>query len=208
MHITGVEIKPEREPHLRKWCDEVRIGDYIDQIRELVDVGAGQMVRIACMGEPSRFDLGIGNPWFKGLVNKPRSNVEEHVVEAAMPPVLLEHMPAVFLLHTLNAFTRSAEGRSVWRAYPPIATYVLPGTVSFDGTSSVASDCYAASLWLRGYQGDTTRYLVEAEAEDYNRAHGIVDRKGRPYRCWRWGFRIDGNRRIPVPPGSEEPSDE
>lgn len=178
VEITGVEICEARREHLRKWCDRVEICDWrpesLNQLREYRWSG----------------DLAMGNPHFSALVSDDPTE--------SMPAVFLRHAHAVLLYHTRNAFLRSKPGRDVWRAYPPARVFMIPGTVSHDGTSSVASDCYQASLWLRGFEGETVVQLLDAEPEEANLAAGIVKRNGEPYRCWRWA----------VPPGSEEPSDD
>ena len=168
--ITGVEICEARRQHLRKWCDRVEIGDWLD-----------------CRWSG---DFALGNPHFTALVAD-----DPH---ESMPAVLLRCAHAVLLYHTRNAFLRSKPGRDAWRAYPPARVFMIPGTVSHDGTSSVASDCYQASLWLRGFEGETVVQLLDAEPEEANLAAGIVKRNGEPYRCWRWT----------VPPGSEDPSED
>jgi SAM-dependent methyltransferase len=176
--ITGVEICEARREHLRKWCDRVAIRDWFDFLRD--------------HHELPQFDLVVGNPHFSALVS------DDGDPDASMPAVCLQHASAVLLYHTRNAFLRSKPGRDAWRAYPPARVFMIPGTVSHDGTSSVASDCYQASLWLRGFEGETVVQLLDAEPEEANLAAGIVKRNGEPYRCWRWT----------VPPGSEEPSED
>lgn len=173
VEITGVEICEARREHLRKWCDRVIIDDWR-------------------ASHGLSHDLAMGNPHFSALVS------DDGDPDESMPAVLLRRAPAVLLYHTRNAFLRSKPGRDVWRTYPPARVFMIPGTVSHDGTSSVASDCYQASLWLRGFEGETVVQLLDAEPEEANLAAGIVKRNGKPYRCWRWT----------VPPGSEEPSED
>ena len=118
-----------------------------------------------------------------------------------MPAVLLRRAPQVLLLHPLNVFVRGPDGRATRRAYPPAVTWLVPGTVSFDGTSNVASDCYAASLWRRGHKGPTITKMLTADPLDVNARIGMRKGKngdGDPYACWRWRG---------LPPGSEEPGD-
>ena len=183
VHITGVELCEARGPHLRKWCDDVYIGDW----RKLLHVA--RMNEVGPLAEGRWLDLIVTNPDFKLIMNE---NPHE-----SLPAVLLRHAPAVLMLHTMNAFVRNDEARRVWREYTPAAQWIVPGTVSFDGTSSVASDCYAASLWLRGHEGPTAVRMLDAEPEDFNRDSGMLKSNGEPYKCWRWR----------VPPGSEEPSE-
>lgn len=173
VHITGIEICEARREHLRKWCDNAVIGDERNAI---------------ALGD---FDVAIGNPHFTALVGKDGP-------AESMPARLLEHCKAVLLYHTRNEFVRSETGRAVWRAYPPAHVFVVPGTVSHDGTSAVASDCYQVSLWRRGHTGPTTEQLLDVEPKAKNLVAGIVKRGGEPYSCWRWT----------VPPGSEEPSED
>lgn len=169
--LTGVEIFEARREHLRKWCDNVVIDDWR-----------------ASYG--LTHDIVVGNPHFSALAG---GDPDE-----SMPAVLLRRAPSVLLYHTRNAFVRSEAGRAVWRAYPPAHVFVVPGTVSHDGTSAVASDCYQVSLWLRGHTGPTTEQLLDVEPKAENLAAGIVKRNGEPYSCWRWT----------VPPGSEEPCED
>jgi len=178
--------------HGLKWCDEWITRDWLDALRD--------------HHELPRFDVAMGNPHFSALVGKrdrEPSEVADMLADPndpalSMPAVLLEHAPAVLLYHTRNAFVRSEPGRAVWRAYPPARVFVVPGTVSHDGTSSVASDCYQATLWIRGHRGPTIEQLLDVEPKAANRAAGILKRNGEPYSCWRWV----------VPPGSEEPSED
>jgi hypothetical protein len=174
VHITGVELFEPRRAVLEKWCDEVVIGDWHPD---------GCVYR-----RPTIFDLVIGNPHFTALTHEDP--------EQSMPAVLLRHAPAVLLYHSVNTFQRGVPGRAVYRATRPAAKWLVPGTVSHDGTSSVASDCYQVTLWLRGHDGPCSEYLLDVEPEDANRDAGILKRGGAPYKCWRWT----------VPPGSEDPS--
>ena len=183
MHITGVEIFAAREAHLRKWCDEIAMDDWQFAVQQGHFVGG-----LTHHG----WDIAIGNPHFTALA--PSLDPSE-----SMPAILLDRAPAVMLYHTVNAFQRGDKGRAVARALPPVARWLVPGTVAHGGTSEVASDCYALSLWLRGHEGPTELHMLEVEAEDVNRRDGLLKRDGQPYRCWRWRD---------VPPGSEEPSEE
>ena len=174
VHITGVELNPDRQRHLYKWCDVVVIGDS------------------AATYTNGAWDLAISNPRFTALA--PTEDPAD-----SLPAQLLAVCTAVLLYHSVNAFQRGPNGRAAARAYPPVARWLVPGTVSHDGTSSVASDCYALSLWMKGHTGPTQSILLNVDPEDANRAAGLLKANGEPYRCWRWRG---------LPPGSEEPSAE
>lgn len=183
VHITGVELHEARREHLSKWCDVVWVRDWFDALRDHHTV--------------PEFDLIVGNPHFTALAPEQESD-GMFGGPTSMHEELLVHAPAVLLYHTLNAFQRSAPGRAAARRCPPAARWLVPGTVSHDGTSAVASDCYAASLWLRGHEGPTETRLLDVEAVDVNRRAGLLKSSGEPYKCWRWRG---------LPPGSEEPSE-
>ena len=166
IHLTAVELFPAREKHLRKWCDEVCIRDWREQFEIMGAMGEG-------------FDLIVSNPRFELILeNKLRRDLDP---AQTMVPTLLEHAPAVLMLHREQAFTRSARGREVLRRWPPAIAWRL-GTISFDGTGSTDTACYLASLFLRGHNGATsTLSLRELTAAE---------------------------RRWDVPPGSEDPSED
>jgi hypothetical protein len=178
IHVTGVELHAPRLADLTKWCDEVIIGDWREAMCTVEDTDDGAV------------DLAIGNPHFTALTHEDP--------EQSMPAVLLRHAAAVLLYHSVNTFQRSDKGRAVYRATKPAAKWLVPGTVSHDGTSSVSSDCYQVTLWLRGHDGPCAEYLLDVEPEDANREVGVLKRGGAPYKCWRWI----------VPPGSEDPCED
>lgn len=187
IHITGVEICAARRPHLEKWCDRVETCSWDDDrvLRQVIHDTEPPVTARA------QYHLAIGNPHFTGIVTEDPAQ--------SMPAVLLRSAQYVVIYHTLNTFVRSAEGREVWRRYPPSETWLVPGTVSHDGTSSVASDCYQITLWKRCSFGPTVVRLLDAEPGEANRAAGLTKRGGDPYLCWRWRGQ---------PPGSEDPSED
>ena len=150
LHITGVELDERKREHLAKWCDEVVISDWFDVLRG--------------RPEPTSWDLAIGNPDFAQLLDKsPASDFgTAHDPEMSMPAVLLRQAPAVLLLHTQQAFLKSEAGRAAWRAYPPAASWLVPGGVKFRGSTQGAdSRCYQVTLWLRGHTGPCAVHLLD-----------------------------------------------
>jgi SAM-dependent methyltransferase len=159
VHITGVEINPEREEHLRKWCDEVHVGDWREVLGWLHAIGR-------------EFDLVIMNPPFLELLREngefPRTASGLPQPARTMVPLLLAlGAPAVLALHTQQAFLKSEMGRAVQRFCPPAACWQLPGSVSFREDGKADSRCYEATLWLRDHKGPCSRYLLpELPSED------------------------------------------
>ena len=176
VHITGVEIHEPRREHLRKWCDDVWVDDWKPE-PEPPDTPFGYRWT---------GDIAIGNPDFALVLRDAAGNVLP--VEQTMVAVLLRHAPAVLLLHTQQAFVKSEPGRACYRAYPPAASWLLPGSIKFrrginpDTGKPWGADsrCYQVSLWLRGHTGPCSTYMLE-DLESHVRA---------------WV----------VPPGSEDPS--
>jgi len=141
VHITGVELDERKREHLVKWCDATMFCDWRAMTGEVNGWG------------PS-WDLAIGNPDFAQLTHDDPGQ--------SMPAVLLRHAPAVLLLHTQQAFLKSEAGRSAWRAYPPAASWLVPGGVKFRGASHGAdSRCYQVTLWLRGHTGPCAVHLLD-----------------------------------------------
>lgn len=160
LHITAIELNPEREPHLRKWCDQVVTRDWFEALRD--------------HHELPTWDLAIGNPPFKELLGgdaeresdaaKDGGWFEVHGPPAplGMPGWLLEHCPAVLLYHTQQAFLKSEAGRACWRGHPPAASWLVPGGVKHRGPGEGAdSRCYQVTLWLRGGQPPSSVYLLD-----------------------------------------------
>jgi len=150
VHITGVELDERKREHLAKWCDEVIIRDWFDALRD--------------HHEPPTWDMAIGNPDFAQLLS---NDVADDFgpaddPECSMPAILLGQAPAVLLLHTQQAFLKSEAGRAAWRAYPPAASWLVPGGVKFRGASHGAdSRCYQVTLWLRGHTGPCSVHLLD-----------------------------------------------
>jgi predicted RNA methylase len=176
VHITGVELNPEREEHLRKWCDEVCIRDW----RTAIELGRDR----ACLLEDyiPGADLIIGNPPFAHILRQGKGPEGERtdymLVDETMVPTLLRHAPAVLLMHTAGAFDDSEHGREVWRRYPPAASW-LCGRLSFRPGSSTDSRTYYSTLWLRGHEGPAQLHMLP--------------------------WLLPEARRWSVPPGSEDP---
>jgi hypothetical protein len=155
VHITGVELNPKREPHLRKWCDEVVTRDWFDALRD--------------HHELPTWDLAIGNPPFCELLSgEPGGGYELDDAftgedwPLGMPGWLLEHCTSVLLLHTQQAFLKSEAGRACWRRHPPAASWLVPGGVKFRGPGEGAdSRCYQVTLWLRGHTGPCSVHLLD-----------------------------------------------
>jgi hypothetical protein len=150
VHITGVELKAERERYLRRWCDEVWIDDW-DPGSRPASAGEGP-----CLWQG---DLAIGNPPFDELTGPKGA---KRPPEECMPAVLLRHAPAVLLLHTQQAFLKSEAGRASWRHTPPAASWLVPGGVKFRGPHVGAdSRCYEVTLWLRDHTGPCSVYMLD-----------------------------------------------
>ena len=183
VHVTGVEVNPDRREHLRKWCDDVAIAPWRDGVWGPVEVEPGVWRSVLQQGNPGAWDLIIGNPPFGHVLRqgKPDGKRTDYMpVDETMVPTLLRHAPAVLLLHTAGAFDDSEHGREVWRRYPPAAVW-LCGRLGFRGDSSTDSRTYYATLWLRGHDGPAQMHMLpELAAED---------------------------RRWTVPPGSESPAE-
>jgi hypothetical protein len=145
LHITGVELDERKREHLAKWCD-----------RAWCPMSWTELVPPECTRgqDLDNFDLAIGNPDFSQLTHDDP--------EQSMPAVLLRHAPAVLLLHTQQAFLKSEAGRAAWRAYPPAASWLIPGGVKFRGSKQGAdSRCYQVTLWLRGHKGPCAVHLLD-----------------------------------------------
>jgi len=171
VHITGVEIFEQRREHLRKWCD----------VHFMCDWRRAAEMHVAYSDDPAAdaFDIAIGNPDFAQLLRDNAGNFVEP--EQSMVGQLLRHAPAVLLLHTQQAFIKSEAGRTCYRAYPPAASWYVPGGVKFRGSRMGAdSRCYQVTLWLRDHKGPCSTYMLD-DLEPHERA---------------WV----------VPPGSEDPS--
>ena len=139
VHITGIELDGRKREHLAKWCDEVVIRDWFSALAD--------------HHRTPEFDIVIGNPHFTALTH------DDPV--CSMPAILLLYAPAVLLLHTRQAFTKSLAGRDIHRRYPPAWAGIVPGSVGFRGRSKGCdSRTYQASLWLRGHDGPTSTVLL------------------------------------------------
>ena len=169
VHITGVEIHEPRREHLRKWCDDVWVDDWKPE-PEPPDTPFGYRWT---------GDIAIGNPDFALVLRDAAGNVLP--VEQTMVAVLLRHAPAVLLLHTQQAFVKSEPGRACYRAYPPAASWLLPGSIKFrrginpDTGKPWGADsrCYQVSLWLRGHTGPCSTYMLE-DLEPHERAWSVL----------------------------------
>ena len=166
LHITGVEIHAPREPHLDKWCDDWALDDW--------RVALGPTSGL----DHTSFDLVIGNPDFAIVL---REHGVDFPVEQTMPAVLLRHAPAVLLLHTQQAFVKSVPGRACYRAHPPAASWLLPGSIKFrqginpDKGKPWGADqrCYQVTLWLRSHTGPCSTYMLE-DLEPHERAWSVL----------------------------------
>jgi hypothetical protein len=153
VQITGVELKAERERYLRRWCDEVRIGDW------QAVLGRGRDVACLASSYLPSVDLAIGNPPFDEITGPKGA---KRPPEECMPAVLLRHAPAVLLLHTQQAFARSEAGRASWRHTPPAASWIVPGNVGFRGPGQGNDTrCYQVTLWLRDHTGPCSVYMLD-----------------------------------------------
>jgi hypothetical protein len=161
IHITGVELCEARRRHLEKWCDRVEIADW----------------RAALWKGPAPHII-VTNPDFAHILDNADKTLD---AAETMVPTLLQHAPAVLVLHQEQAFLKSKRGREVWRRWPPAASWLI-GPASFSGDGKADSRCYWATLWLRGHEGPTSLHLLPELAPSA--------------------------RRWTVPPGSEEPSPE
>ena len=160
LHITGVEIHAPREAHLDKWCDDWGLDDW----RVALGPASGL--------DHTSFDLVIGNPDFAQLLRDNAGNFVDP--DQTMPAVLLRHAPAVLLLHTQQALLKSEAGRACWRAYPPAASWMVPGGVKFRGARMGADQrCYQVTLWLRSHTGPCSTYMLE-DLEPHERAWSVL----------------------------------
>lgn len=193
VHITGVELFEPRRADLEKWCDEVVMGDWREAMCAIEDTEDGAV------------DIAIGNP--------PLSFHTHEDPEQSMPAVLLRHAPAVLLLHTQQQFLRGEPGRRVWRAYPPAASWMVPGSVKFrTGHNPICSKCAEVNA------GRSLRFGV------CNGCGARLKSWGSDSRCYQVSLWLRGHegptalhllpdldaaaRRWTVPPGSEEPSED
>jgi hypothetical protein len=158
------------------------------------------------------YDLAIGNPHFTALTHEDP--------EQSMPAVLLRHAPAVLLLHTQQAFARGEAGRAVWRAYPPAASWMVPGSVKFrTGVNPKCSKCghvntpaatACAGMREQGLHTVRCRYKLKAWGSDsrcYQVSLWLRGHEG-PTALHLLPELTAAERRWTVPPGSEEPSEE
>jgi hypothetical protein len=189
VHITGVELFEPRRADLEKWCDEAYCPMDIDLF---MDYGS--------------WDIAIGNPHFTALTHdKP---------ERSLPAKLLDLAPAALLLHTQQAFARGEAGRRVWRAYPPAASWMVPGSVKFrSGVNPKCPGCGGMNPPSRVKCGNlVSRRLCHRRLKPW----------GSDQRCYQVSLWLRGHegptalhmlpeldaaaRRWTVPPGSEKPS--
>jgi len=209
VHITGVELFAPRYADLTKWCDRSIIADWRVPLTS---------------DEFGPFDIAIGNPHFTALTHEDP--------EQSMPAVLLRHAPAVLLLHTQQAFARGEAGRGVWRAYPPAASWIVPGSVKFrTGTNPKCPKCAHVNplaLAVGSLQQPVTHCLGRAGPTTYDGYEPICGAKlktwGSDSRCYQVSLWLRGHsgptalhmlpelsadeRRWIVEPGSEEPSED
>ncbi len=168
LHITAVEVNPDREEHLRKWCDEVVIEGWREFLARS-RVGSGGL-----LDAPEQWDAIIGNPPFSHVLRAGKrwdpeagtwGRTDYMDVDETMVPVLRRHGRAVLLLHTAGAFDDSEHGREVWRRYQPAAEWKC-GRISFREGGKKDSRPYITSLWLRRHEGATRGYMLPKVLEE------------------------------------------
>lgn len=159
LHITGVELNPERKPDLAKWCDRVVIGDMWELMAEVQAAG-------------DLFDLIIGNPDFSHVLRHgkhadPNKRTPYRPVGKTLVCTARRCTRALLLLHHGAAFCDSPHGRAVYRANLPAATW-LCGRMSFRGDGKTDNRPYQATLWTPRHDGPAATFMLpELPPEDY-----------------------------------------
>lgn len=105
LHITGIEIREEERPWLTHHCDEVVIGDVLDEVAKL-DNGS--------------LDVVVGNPAFSLTADLLR----------ALEPKMADG-GTVMLLGLNDLGTRGRHSREAWQDLPPFYKWRIGGTLKF-----------------------------------------------------------------------------